>query len=100
MARPDDLATARLDGTARRLLREKIDRDTCLTELHAITTDPRVLGTAAGTALGAWQATKSYDSDRVARMLEAAGADPDVRDQVAAETVRRLSIRSSGIGNP
>lgn len=96
----EGITTARLDGTARRLLREHADHDTAIAELHTITTDPRLLGLAAGTALGAWQATRSYDSDRVARMLTAAGADLEVRDHQAAVVVKRLSVTRPGIGNP
>lgn len=107
MATPENLAIARLDGTARRLLREKADVDTCLAELHAITTDPVILGRAAGTALGAWHrwqegSNTGHDGDRVARMLTAAGADETVREQVAAETKARLDVdaRRPGIGMP
>lgn len=98
---PDGIALARLDGTARRLLREKADRETCVAELHAISTDATILGTAAGTALGGWRCG-SHDGDPVARMLTAAGADTDVRDEVAAATERRLrrDRGRSGIGNP
>lgn len=100
---PDQrILTARLNGTAHRLLREHADRETCIAELHAITRDPRVLGHAAGTSLGAWQASSTHDADRVARMLTAAGADETVRDQVAAETKRRLEVdrKRPGIGMP
>lgn len=113
MARGDDPArtpgiiVAQLDGTARRLLREKADVDTCLRELHAVTTDPDLLGQAAGAALGAWRrwddgAVIGHDGDRVARMLTAAGADPDVRDRRADEVEQRLRTdgRRTGIGNP
>lgn len=93
---------ARLDGTAHRLLREKADADTCLRDLHAITTDPAILGHAAGVALGAWQANRAHDRDRVARMLTAAGADETVRDQVADETRAHLDRDGGrpGIGMP
>lgn len=102
---PDDgITTASLDGVARRLLRERADRDTAIAELHEITTDQRLLGLAAGTALGAWRHDPviGRDGDRVARMLDAAGADPAVRDLRAAEVQQRLDAESgrSGIGNP
>lgn len=90
MARPEDITVARLHGTAHRLLREKADPDTCIATLHEITTDPTILGEAAGTSLGAWQANQRHDADRVARMLTAAGADLEVRDRVAAETKAHL----------
>jgi hypothetical protein len=106
MHNPDPIATAQLNGAAHRLLRQQADRETCIHELHNITADPTLLGIAAGTALGAWQHWQAgnhigYDGDRVARMLEAAGADLSVRDQVAAEVVERVADgRASGIGNP
>ena len=97
---PEPITLARLDGTARRLLREHADRETCLREVYALTTDSRVLGTAAGTALGAYRAHNVYDGDRVSGMLMEAGGDPDVRDEQAAATVTRLTGDRSGIGNP
>lgn len=107
MARPEDLITAQLDGAARNLLHRAADRDTCIAELHAITTDPTLLGHAAGRALGSWRrwqegSNSGHDGDRVARMLTAAGADPAVLDQVAAETKARLDVdaRRPGIGMP
>lgn len=107
MAHPDDLTVARLDGTARNLLHRGADRDTCIAELHAVTTDPVLLGLAAGRALGSWRRwqegfNSGHDGDRVARMLTAAGADPETRDQVAAETKARLDVdtRRPGIGMP
>ena len=100
----EGVVVARLDGAARRLLRDQADRDHAIAELHSITTDPRLLGIAAGTALAAWRRDQvvGHDGDRVARMLEAAGADPQVRDETAAATLRRLSVDHgrSGIGNP
>lgn len=97
-----DTRAARLDGTAYRLLREHADRETCIRELHAITTDPAILATAAGQALGAYRAENRHDGDRVARMLLAAGADLDLVEQIAAETEARLLVdqRRPGIGMP
>lgn len=106
-AKDPGITCAQLDGAARRLLREKADADTCVRDLHAVTTDPHLLGYAAGAALGAWRRWEAgsnggHDGDRVARMLTAAGADPAVRDQVAAETKARLDVdeRRPGIGMP
>ncbi len=97
----DDITLARLDGTARRLLRERVDPDTCIAELHQLTTDPRLLGLAAGTALAGFRARGTHDGDRVARMLTTAGADEQVRDQHAAYVVDRLAAEQQpGIGNP
>lgn len=101
MKDPDGITMARLDGTARRLLRERADVDTCLREIHALSTDPRTLGWAAGTALAGFQAHGTHDGDRVARMLTTAGGDEQVRDQHAAHVVKRLAAEQQpGIGNP
>ena len=81
---PDGITTARLNGTAHRLLREKADDQTCAAELTAISSDPRVLGWAAGMALGAWRVEQTWGGDRVAALLLAAGGDPDVCEEVAA----------------
>ncbi len=93
---------AQLNGHARFLIRNKVEPDQCIAEIHEITTDPMLLGQASGTALGAWQATRSHDSDKVSRMLDAAGADPVYRDKAAAETVKRLRRDQGrpGIGMP
>jgi len=102
MARPSTpnagITTARLDGAARRLLRERTDQDTAIAELHAITTDPRLLGTAAGTARGAG----GYQSAEVADLLIAAGGDPALADERADAVRRRLAVDRGrpGIGMP
>lgn len=102
MATDEGLIVASLDGRARYLIRNRVDRETCLAEVRALTTDPRLLGLAAGTALGAWRATRSHDSDKVERLLTAAGGDAAVRDAQAVVVVERLT-RDAGrrdIGNP
>ena len=81
----DRILLARLDGTAHRLLREKVDRDACNVELHAITARTDLLTAAAANSLAAWQQHSRHDGDRVARMLIAAGADADQVETLAAE---------------
>lgn len=94
----EGITTARLDGAARRLLRERVDHAAAVTELHAITTDPRLLGHAAGTARG----TGGYQSAEVADLLLAAGGDPAIADERADAVRRRLAVDRGrgGIGNP
>lgn len=82
----DRILIAQLDGECHRLLREKTDRDTCIAELHAITTRTDLLTETAATSLAAWQQYGRHDGDRVARMLIAAGAD-------GAEVERLASTR-------
>ena len=97
---PDGIILARLDGTVRRLLRESAEWDTALAEIRRVTTDRRLLGIAAGTALGAWRAVRTHDADRVARMIAAAGADADVLEQQAADTEERLRAAPPGDDDP
>lgn len=94
----DRITIARLDGAARRLLWGHADRDTCITELHAITQDSDLLAQAAGTALGSWQhsSVSAHGGDRVARMLVAAGADQSAVDKIAAKVRERRFNGGSG----
>ena len=96
------IVRAQLDGHARFLIRNKVDRHQCIAQIHEITRDPVLLGQASGSALGSWQFNKSHDSDKVSRMLDAAGADPVYRDRAAAETLARLKRDQGrpGIGMP
>lgn len=102
MAREEDITVARLDGTARRMLRERVTRDRAVDELQSITRDPRLLGRAAGTALAAWEYdnVKGYQGDEVAELLLAAGADAAVMALASEATRRRLNPQRPGIGNP
>lgn len=99
---PPGVIRAQLDGHARFLIRNKVAPEQCIAELHEITRDPVLLGQASGTALGSWQFNGSHDSDKVSRMLDAAGADPVYRDRTAAETLARLQHDQGrpGIGMP
>ncbi|MBZ5736515.1 hypothetical protein K8Z61_18645 [Nocardioides sp. TRM66260-LWL] len=82
----DRITIARLCGTARRLAAARTPIDQAVTELHAITRDPRLLGQASGSELGGWQADpiRTCWGQRISRLLDAAGADPAVRDEWAA----------------
>lgn len=101
-AKNPGIIRAQLDGHARFLIRNKVAPEQCIAEIHDITRDPVLLGQTSGTALGTWQFNRSHDSDKVSRMLDAAGADTVYRDRTAAETLQRLQsdYRRSGIGNP
>lgn len=104
--KPEDegIVRAQLDGAARRLLHLKVDYAEAVEALRKITTDPRIMGVAAGRALAGWERSEfaGYHGDRVADLLLSAGADPEVCQQSADETHRRLAVESrhSGIGNP
>ncbi|GAW54798.1 hypothetical protein [Nocardioides sp. PD653] len=93
MADENDITLARLDGTARRHLDEHTPRDQAITALQAITSDPTLLGFAAGRALGAHRhnPVSSWQGAAVAELLIDAGADPDVTETRAAETAARLT---------
>ena len=111
---PDRITVARLTGTATRLARDRyVDEQSSVAELVSIATEyrrgvgPRVrvdlLSEAAGSLLGGHRhdATSYWSGAAAARLLLAAGADPDLVEQHAAETVARLRTASRpGIGNP
>jgi hypothetical protein len=85
----DRLALAELQGIARRRTTGR-DRDRpraeALAELHAVTTDPRLLGVAAGMVA----ADPSGTGGAVAELLLAAGGDRDVAGEHARQTRARL----------
>jgi hypothetical protein len=93
MADEDDITLARLDGTARRLLDEHTPRDQAIVALRGITANPRLLGSAAGRALGAhrYNPVSSWQSAAIAELLLEAGADSEVTETRAAEVVARLA---------
>jgi hypothetical protein len=101
---PARIVRAQLDGTARNLLRRKVDRAEARAELHKITTDAELLGRAAGSALGAWRSdpVRGHDGDRVAGLLIEAGGDAAaMEDEAKIVQARHARERSSpGIGNP
>jgi hypothetical protein len=98
MATRESLFIAALDCTARRLLDAHTPRGHAITAIQDITTDPRLLGLAAGAALGSHRHDPiiGYHGDRVAELLIEAGADPDVMETRAAEVTDRLSLNRPG----
>ena len=102
MADPERILLARLDGTAGHHAMNDSATDVAVAALRAITTDPNLLGHASGTALGAWRAdTVSAHWGRAkSRLLDAAGADPAVRDAVADQTRLRLTRMGRGHSAP
>jgi hypothetical protein len=101
MATRENLFIAALDGTARRLLGAHTPRGQAITAIQEITTDPKLLGLAAGSALGSYRhdPTIGYHGDHIAELLIEAGADPEVMETRAAEVTARLSRDRPGIGN-
>lgn len=95
---------AQLDGTARNLLWRKVPQPEAVAELRKITTDPLLLGEAAGAALGAWRYSPvaGHAGDKVAALLIEAGGDPGAMDKRAAVVQEQLRRDRStpGIGNP
>lgn len=93
MATAENLLIAALCGVAGRAVHAKAPRDVAVAELRKLSTDPRVLGIAAGGELGAWQANpvRYWSAKDKADLLDAAGADPEVRDAEAAAVRARMS---------
>lgn len=90
---PDDrILVARLDGTARRLSRERTPHEVAIPELHAITTRPDLLGIAAGSALAAVRSGRAGDEWGPASLalLRDAGADRAVAETQAAVVAQRM----------
>lgn len=83
MRRGENITVIRLVGSSRRLIGLPIAPDQAVREVHSISTDPRVLGFAAGAALRAWRLDpeKAPEAREVCDLLTAAGADPDIRDR-------------------
>lgn len=81
-----------LEEVARRAVRNATPTDQAIAELQRITTDPVLLGVAAGRASGRWTAIPLFHSigAEVADLLVAAGADTDVYTLTASSVERRL----------
>jgi hypothetical protein len=83
------LALAELQGIARRRTTGRDSdrpREEAVAELHAVTTDPRLLGIAAGMVA----AEPSGTGGPVAELLLDAGGDRDVASEHARQTRARL----------
>ncbi|GAB7004430.1 hypothetical protein JCM18899A_19030 [Nocardioides sp. AN3] len=94
--------------------RRPFDEAAAVAELVEIATQHRrgvgprlrvdLLSHAAGILLGAarHQPTIAWSHPEAARLLLAAGADPDLAEQCAQETLARLALSSGlgGVGNP
>jgi hypothetical protein len=90
----DRLTVAELAGTAHRFStrRDATGSDTdAVTALRAISTDPTLLGVAAGSTA----ADPHGVADAAVRLLLAAGADPDIAGDV--ETTTRARMAAAGI---
>jgi hypothetical protein len=90
----DRLVLAELSGTAVRYgtgHARDTPRDEAIAAVHAVSTDPRLLGITAGSAM----ADPRRISDPVVELLRAAGADMDVAAEHAAEVRERL--RATGV---
>ncbi|MBB6627518.1 hypothetical protein H5V45_09300 [Nocardioides sp. KIGAM211] len=92
MAFRRDATVANLMRTARQLVADKTAREDALLRVAQISTDPAELGIAAGRSLGRWQALPFFNQwdEEAAQLLVRAGADKEVMQATADETVRRL----------
>ncbi len=83
---------ATLEEVARRAVHNGTPTEQALPELQRISTNPTLLGVAAGRARGRWTAIPLFHSigHEVAELLLAAGADPDVFAMTASSVERRL----------
>lgn len=81
-----------LERTARRLLTERTPGSAAVDELHRISPDPRMLGEAAGRALGRWEAIPMFNplGRQVAALLVSAGGDTETMESTADVTARKL----------
>ena len=94
MAYRRDPTITTLERAARRLIAAKTPPQVAVEELAQISRDPKVLGMAAGRALGRWEAVPLFYSlgREVSDLLLRAGADEDVMASAAEDTARRLRI--------
>ncbi|MEU4367566.1 hypothetical protein [Micromonospora chersina] len=84
------LVLAELSGLSGRYGRERdVDHDQAVAELRAVTTDPELLGIAAGAKM----ADPTGVSGPAVELLEAAGADMAVAAAHAVEVKARLESR-------
>lgn len=83
---------ATLEEVARRAVRVGTPIEQAVAELRRVSSDPVLLGVAAGRASGRWTAIPLFHSigQDVAELLIAAGADRDVFAMTASSVERRL----------
>lgn len=93
MTTRENLTTARLDGTARRLSVHEVPDEPALAELHAITRDPALLGQAAGAFMAAHRDDPRLNpfARRAADLLLAAGGDLAAAEAEAELVVQRMA---------
>lgn len=84
------IVLARLERVASRLLVIPVSRMQAVAEVRSISTDPAILGEAAGRALAAWQidSVEAPDGRAISHLLIEAGASLDV---LAAAVERELA---------
>lgn len=95
MADPRNITIAQLHGTARRHSTDGTDTEAAVANLQTITTDPVLLGKAAGTTWAEVQhAPEIYPfSQRALELLVAAGADRATAEAEAAVVLERMGSR-------
>jgi sirohydrochlorin ferrochelatase len=91
-AEEDRILVARLYGAAGRHASLGVPEETAVAELRGITTRPDLLGSAAGMFSASQDSWPEWNS-QAARLLLAAGADPEVLAATAAEVAERLARR-------
>ncbi len=83
---------ATLEEVARRAIHNGTPIERAVAELQRVSTDPILLGVAAGRASGRWTAIPLFHSigEEVADLLVKAGADSDVFAMTASSVERKL----------
>ena len=82
---------AALEETARRAIRNATPTEQAVIDLRRVSSDPILLGIAAGRASGRWAIPLFHSMAKdVADLLIAAGADGDVFTMTASSVERRL----------
>ncbi len=81
-----------LEEVARRAVRNRMSTERAVSELRRVSTDPVLLGVAAGRASGRWAAIPLFHSigQEIAELLVEAGADSDVYGMTASSVERKL----------
>lgn len=81
-----------LEEVARRAVRSGVPSERAIGDIRRVSSDPVLLGVAAGRARGRWTAIPLFNSigEEVADLLVKAGADRDVFALTASSIERRL----------